>query len=172
MLRAMASATQPVFSLEDYLQMSFEGSTPDFVDGELVERGMTMYPHAKAQGRCYGVLERASVDHPLFPVTEMRLRISEERIRVADVAAFKDVEPTELIPSTPPFIVIEVVSRDDRYVDILSKLEEYRQWGVPHVWLVDPWLRKLNVFTRRLEEVETLEIPEHSIKIAAGDLFD
>ena len=168
----MASATKPVVSVEDYLRMSFEGPAPELVDGELVERGLTMYPHAKAQGRCYGLLDRAAKNYPLFPVTEVRLRVSESRIRVADVAAFKDIEPTELVPSTPPFVVIEIVSRDDRYIDILTKLEEYRQWGVPYVWLVDPWLRKLNVFTGRLELVDRLEIPECGISIQPSDLFD
>ena len=54
----MASATQPVVSLEDYLRMSFEGPSPEFVNGEIVERGMTMYPHAKAQSRCVIALHR------------------------------------------------------------------------------------------------------------------
>lgn len=166
----MASATQPVVSLEDYLRMSFEGPSPEFVNGEIVERGMTMYPHAKAQSRCVIALHRPEGPTALFAVTEMRLRLAENRIRVADVAAFKDEEPTELIPSTPPFIVVEVVSRDDRHVDILMKLEEYRQWGVPHVWLVDPWTRKLHIFTGKLEEVEKLA--ELEISISGPDLFD
>ncbi len=133
---------------------------------------MTMYPHAKAQGRCYGALERAAEHSALFPVTEMRLRLGEDHIRVADVAAFKDEEPTELIPSTPPYIVVEIVSRDDRHVDILTKLEGYRHWGVPHCWLVDPWTRKLHVYTGRLEEVDQLEIAELSISITPAELFD
>lgn len=94
------------------------------------------------------------------------------RIRVADVAVFKGARPTEQIPSTPPFIVIEVVSRDDRYVDILTKLEEYRAWGVQHVWLVDPWLRKLNAYKHGLEEVERLGAAECEISISPADLFD
>lgn len=172
MLRAMSSATQPVLSLEDYLVMSFEGPAPDLVDGSLVERGEPVYLHSKTQGRCFRMLDDAARSVPLYAGPEMRLRLSETRVRVADIAAFKDVEPDEQTPSTPPFIVIEVVSPDDRYVDILTKLDEYRRWGVPHVWLVDPWLRKLHVFTGRLEQVEKLEIPEHAISIAGSDLFD
>jgi Uma2 family endonuclease len=168
----MASATKPVVSVEEYLRMSFEGPAPDFLDGELVERGEPVYSHSRTQGRCFRMLDDASRRVALYPGPEMRLRIGGNRIRVADVAAFKDAEPAEQIPSTPPFIVIEVVSRDDRYVDILIKLEEYRRWGVPHVWLVDPWLRKLNIFTTRLEEVERLEIPECEISIQPADLFE
>jgi Uma2 family endonuclease len=54
----------------------------------------------------------------------------------------------------------------------LTKLGEYQEWGVPHVWLVDPWLRKLNVYSGRLEEIERLEVAELSISIRAEDLFD
>ncbi len=168
----MASATKPVISMEDYLQMSFEGPAPDFVDGDLVERGVAMYSHSKAQGRCFRMLDRAAAHHALFPGPEMRLQVGENRIRVADVAAYKDSEPAEETPSKPAFIVVEVVSRDDRYVDILIKLAEYREWGVVHIWLVDPWLRKLNVFSGHLQEVERLEIPELDISILPADLFD
>ena len=172
MLRAMASATQPVVSLSDYLTTSFEWPAPEFVDGELVERREPRLPHSIAQGRCLRVLARAPESAQLIAGPELRLRSSVSRIRVADVAVFKGARPTEQIPSTPPFIVIEVVSRDDRYVDILTKLEEYRAWGVQHVWLVDPWFRKLNVYKHGLEEVERLQAPECEISIFPADLFD
>jgi Uma2 family endonuclease len=170
MLRAMASAAQSILSVEDYLRMSFEGPSPDYVDGELVKRGEPVYLHSKTQGRCFRMLEKAG--RRLFVGPEMRLRVGETQIRIADLAAFQDVEPTEQIPSTPPFIVIEVVSPDDRYIDIHTKLEQYRKWGVPHVWLVDPWLRKLHAFTAKLEEVDKLEIPELGISMTPSDLFD
>ncbi len=170
MLRAMASATQPVLTLEDYFRMRFQGAAMELVDGELVERGEPVYLHSKTQGRCFRLLEKPSKG--LFSGTEMRLRLGENRIRIADVAAFRGSEPTDQTPSTPPFIVIEVVSPDDRYLDIHTKLEEYRRWGVEHVWLVDPWSRKLHAYPGRLEEVDKLEIPTLEISIGASDLFD
>ena len=172
MLRAMASATQPVLSVEDYLRMSFEGTSPEYVDGELVERSEPVLLHSITQERCLRMLDRSPEGGQLIKGPEMRLRIGESRIRIADVAAFRGARPTEQIPSTPPFLVIEVVSPGDRYIDIHRKLEEYRKWGVEHVWLVDPWLRKLHALTGRLEEVDALEISELGISITGADLFD
>jgi Uma2 family endonuclease len=37
------------------------------------------------------------------------------------------------VPDTPPLIVVEILSPDDRLTEVREKLEEYRAWGVPHV---------------------------------------
>jgi len=169
MLRAMASATQPVLSLEDYLQTSFEGTPPEYVEGELVGRSEPVFLHSITQARCLRLLDKAGARLLMGP--EMRLQVGERRIRIADVAAFLETAPSEQIPTTPPFVVIEVVSPDDRYLDIRRKLDEYHRWGVEHVWLVDPWSRKLHAYPGRLEEVEKLEIPALGISITAADLF-
>jgi Uma2 family endonuclease len=100
------------------------------------------------------------------------LRTGADRYRIADLAVFWDEEPSEEISSEPPYLVAEIVSRDDRYLDILTKLAEYRQWGVEHVWLVDPWLRKLYVFDGRLCEVDRLEIPEIGLAAEPAEIFD
>ncbi|MBI1355610.1 MAG: hypothetical protein GC160_14830 [Acidobacteria bacterium] len=171
MLRAMAT-TKAAVSVEDYLAMSFDGPAPELIDGELVDRGEAMYPHAKAQSRISAIFGRNRQAAALFPAVAMRLQLGEDRIRIADVAVFRGAEPTELIPSQPPFLVVEVVSRDDRYVDILSKLSEYREWGVEHIWLVDPWLRRLSVFDGDLHTVPSLRIPDAGVAIPPERLFD
>jgi Uma2 family endonuclease len=28
----------------------------------------------------------------------------------------------------------------------LQKLDEYQRWGVPHIWVVDPWLERLSTY--------------------------
>ena len=68
------------------------------------------------------------------------------RIRIPDVAVFHPQEPAELVPSDPPLVVVEIVSREDRHTEIIQKFEEYRAWGVPHIWLADPWQRQLSVY--------------------------
>jgi Uma2 family endonuclease len=168
----MAMATKAAVSVEEYLAMSFDGPAPELVDGEIVERGEVMYPHAKAQIRLGSEFEVQRQNHKLFAATEMRLRLDPEIVRVADLAVFRNSEPTELIPSAPPILVAEIVSRDDRYIDILGKLGEYRDWGVEHVWLVDPWLRRLSVFDGDLHSVRSLSLPDIGIEITPEQLFD
>lgn len=164
-------STKVAVSLEDYLAMSFEAETPELVDGELVARGEAVYPHAKAQSRAYGAFERAADSQPIYPGVEVRLRTGREKVRVADVAVFRGEEPIELIPSQPPFVVIEVVSRDDRHVDILTKLAEYHAWGVEHIWLIDPWTRRLSFFDGELHVVPALQLPDVGVHLTPERLF-
>ena len=51
------------------------------------------------------------------------------------------------VPDTPPFVVIEILSKDDRYAEVIQKLDEYREWGVPNIWLIDPITKHLSVHT-------------------------
>jgi Uma2 family endonuclease len=71
---------------------------------------------------------------------------------IPDVAVFYPHEPG-LVPDTPPLIAIEILSPDDRLTKVREKLEEYRAWGVPHVWLVDPHSRRLYSCDEGLREV-------------------
>jgi len=47
------------------------------------------------------------------------------------------------VPDAPPLLVAEVLSLDDRLTAVREKLEEYKAWGVAHVWLVDPHTKRL-----------------------------
>ena len=91
---------------------------------------------------------------------------------MADLAVFFGAEPSAPIPDAPPYVVVEVLSPDDRFSEIMEKLEEYRAWGIPNIWFVDPWARKLNVYgASGLVQVESLNLPEYNFQITAADLF-
>jgi Uma2 family endonuclease len=68
-------------------------------------------------------------------------------------------------------IAIEILSPDDRLTEVREKLEEYRRWGVPHVWLVDPHSRRLYVCTTGLCEVSSFHVPEFELQIHPADIF-
>ena len=70
--------------------------------------------------------------------------------------------------------MVEVVSRDDRYTKkILEKLEDYHAWGVPHIWLIDPWQRKLSIHgPEGLTAVSVLRVPELNLTASPAELFD
>jgi Uma2 family endonuclease len=44
-----------------------------------------------------------------------------------------------------PYIVIEILSPEDRVADMNEKLRDYFDKGVPNVWVVDPRARDLTV---------------------------
>jgi len=68
-------------------------------------------------------------------------------------------------------VVIEVLSPDDRMAAVLEKLEEYRGWGVRHVWLVDPHSRRMYAWDAGLREVERLAAVEVGVEIGAVAVF-
>ena len=164
----MAAHTQT--PVEEYLRTSFDGLEPDYLDGEIVERGMPNLPHSNAQRRLMmwfgGMEEKLS----LHCFADLRLCVGERRYRVADLAVFQG-RPAEDVPSTPPLVAIEILSPDDRFAAILTKLEEYRTWGVAHVWFVNPIDRKLYVYSAGLSEVAALSLPEYGVEIAAPEVF-
>ena len=103
----------------------------------------------------------------LFAYPAVTLQLSPSRYRIADVAVFAaDFPPGTNYPTEPSEVVIEVVSEDDRHVEILRKLADYHAWGVKHIWLVDPWTRKFFVYDASgLHEVPAFELPEYNAKI-------
>jgi Uma2 family endonuclease len=55
---------------------------------------------------------------------------------------------------------------------VREKLEEYKSWGVPHVWLVDPHTKRLYMCDQVLVEVTSLQIPELSIELLPNQIFE
>ncbi len=165
-------ATKAVIPVEEYLRTSFEGPDREFVNGEVVERNVGEKPHSAVQARLIELFYELRRKYPLYSLPELRLKLSPRRYRVPDLAVFAGEQPAEDVPSSPPLIVVEVVSRDDRYTEVIRKLAEYHEWGVPHVWLVDPWMRKLYVYMgSALSEVAAFEIPEYNARIRGEDVF-
>ena len=164
-------AAHPQMSVEEYLRTSFEVDC-DYVDGEVVERNEGEMPHSETMTDLMGLLYNLGkkLSFHVYPV--LRMRLAATRYRVADIAVFAGEKPTERFPSQPPLIAIEILSRDNRYSDVLSKLEDYRAWGVRHIWFVDPALRKIHVYSAAtLTEVPAFQIPEYNVEISAAEIF-
>ena len=85
---------------------------------------------------------------------------------------YAGAEPTERVPTNPPLVAIEILSPLDRHSEVMQKFEEYSDWGVQHIWLVDPNRRKLEMYhAGTLSEVAVLEIPEYDVRFTALDIF-
>jgi Uma2 family endonuclease len=161
----MAATT--LLSTDQYLASHFGEREPEFVRGELVQRPMPTWLHGRLQHllsvRLHGVG---------FCGTEVRMRLSGDLFRIPDVAVYAVASPAEQFPSSPPFIVVEVASPDDRLPNFLQKLEEYRVWGVQHVWVVELELRKFYVYNAAgMAQVSQFELPEFNFVVSAVELF-
>ena len=158
-------------TVEEYLHTSFPDLDREYRDGELVERSVPDYPHGRTQiliGICFEAWRKK---FSLYASSETRLKLREDRYLIPDVSVFRPAPPPG-IPDTPPFVVIEILSPDDRMSDVRDKLEEYKAWGVPHVWLVDPHSRRMYTCEAGLAETATLKIPELGVEITAADIFE
>jgi Uma2 family endonuclease len=152
--------------------MSFEGPDPEYLDGELVERNLGGEKHSSTQINLGAILHSLRKKHGFHVRPEIHMRLAPTRIRVADLAVFLE-KPADEIPSSPPHVVVEIVSPGDRYQEILEKLKEYRAWGIRHIWLVDPGSRNFSVYDDAgLREVPALELPEFELTIQKSDVFE
>ena len=149
-----------VLPVADYLHTSFPDLDKEYRDGELVERSLPDYLHSKTQGLLILLLGALRKAFPVFVCPELRVRIRPGLIRIPDVSVFYPNEPQELVPATPPFVAIEILSPDDRMPDVRNKLTEYRAWGVSYVWLVDPHSKRLYTWeTQTWSKWTTCEYP-------------
>ena len=165
-------ATQTLIPIEEYMRTAYEPDA-EFVGGEIVERNLGENPHSAAQVRLVEIFYELRKKHPVYCRTELRMRLAPARIRIPDVAIFHPKEPTELVPSDAPLVIVEIVSREDRHTEIIEKFEEYRAWGVPNIWLADPWQRQLSVYgDNGLTAVGSLQLSEFGLEITAADIFD
>jgi Uma2 family endonuclease len=73
---------------------------------------------------------------------EQRAQVKSNRYRVTDVCVLGPETPREEIITHPPFLCLEILSKDDTMSDIMERVEEYLAMAVPYVWVVDPWRRR------------------------------
>src|ERR1700722_18286844 len=127
-----------ITSVEEYLGTSFPDLDREYRDGELVERALPDYFHSKTQAFFVAIFVALRKRFPIFTCPQLRLKLREGLFLIPDVSVFFGSEPPR-IPDYPPLVAIEILSPDDRMAAVRAKLEEYRAWGVQHVWLVDPY---------------------------------
>jgi Uma2 family endonuclease len=161
-----------LISESEYLSGGFPDPTPEYVCGELIERAMPNRQHSRAQGELYFRFRQDEDRLRLHPFTELRVCVAPGHYRIGDLFVYAGAEPTELVPPEVPLVAVEIVSPDDRYEDLMTKLAEYEAWGVRHIWLADPGLRRLAVYSNgSLTAVDAFELPEYGLRIEAAAIL-
>src|SRR5206468_968024 len=114
-----ATALIPV---EEYLRTSYPDGDREYVEGEVLERNVGELPHSDMQGRIYRYLMNR---YPQFwAAVEARLQVSPRRFRVPDIMLFAGPMPEGRIATTPPHVVVEILSPEDRAGYIQDKIED------------------------------------------------
>jgi len=85
-----------------------------------------------------------------FTLGGVKLAIQPRRGRIPDLACYGAGKrlPREGVVTVPPDVVIEVVSSrpEDERRDRIAKPQDYAELGASYYWIVDPWLRSIEIF--------------------------
>ena len=127
-----------LISIDEYLRTSFDPDC-DFVEGEVLERNVGKRKHSYAQGEIVSWFGRRKDVQLLQALPELRMRVAPGRVRIPDVVVCEMPLPDEEIFTSPPYLCIEVMSPDDTMSAMQDRLDDYLQFGVPNMWVIDPW---------------------------------
>ena len=154
--------TATAVTLEEYLRTCYEPDA-EYVAGQLVERNVGEWKHGMLQALITGLFVERGKGH-FRVMTEMRMRVTNEpRYRIPDICVVSIAHPYERFLTKPPHLAIEVVSLDDEPAEMLAKIGEYLAMGIPHIWVADP-------YKRRVVEADAQGIRESASRIVGTDL--
>jgi Uma2 family endonuclease len=139
-------ATTSLVSVVEYLSTSY---SPDreYVDGVVVERNVGELSHSTVQRELTIFLGIRHKELGIWVYPEQRVQVTPTRYRVPDLCVVAGRKPQEQILTPPPFLCIEILSKDDRAGETQEKIDDYLACGVPYVWVVDPERRRGYIHT-------------------------
>lgn len=125
-------------TIAKYLSTSYEPEC-EFVNGRLENRHAGLKTHSVALGSAMLWLFKNVHSHSVVPI--LRIRTSPMCVRVADICVIpRDIN--DEVPTTPPALWVEILSPDDRWSRLHRKLTEILTFGVPTIWIIDPYERQ------------------------------
>jgi Uma2 family endonuclease len=171
-------ATQPIgdrfIPVEEYLSTGYDPDC-EYDDGVIVERNLGEFEHSFLQILLGTIFTNNMDSWGVFGLTEQRLQIKPRRFLIPDVCVLRVGSPREKILTHPPLVAIEIMSPEDTIRRTAAKAIEYREFGVEHVWVIDPTARVAYRGTPSgLELVPSgeLSVPGTPIVVRIGELFE
>jgi Uma2 family endonuclease len=168
----MSSTT--LVSVQDYLATSYRPDR-DFLDGELQERNLGELEHSRLQSAILVWFWTHREEWNILPLVEQRVQVARTRFRIPDVTVLRPDQAREPIITVPPLILIEVLSKDDTLRSMRERVDDYLNFGVRHVWILDPGSKRAYVCTpTAFQEPEhgVLVVPDTPIRLVLRELFD
>jgi Uma2 family endonuclease len=174
-------ATQPIgdqpgrfITVEEYLSTGYEPDC-EYEDGVVVERNLGEFEHSFLQ-IILGTIFTNNMDAwGVFALTEQRVQINPRKFLIPDVCVLRVGAPTDPIVAQPPLIAIEILSPEDTRRRTTQKIAAYLDFGIEHVWVIDPRKRIAYRGTHAgLEPVADgeLTVPETEIVVRVPELFE
>ena len=167
----MASST--LVSVQEYLASVYRPDR-DFVDGELQERNLGELEHSLLQTATVTWFWTRKDEWKVLPLVEQRIQVSPTRFRVPDVTILREDQPREPIVTVPPLLLIEILSKDDSLRSMRERVDDYLDFGVKHVWILDPATRRAYLCTKTAfqePEGDDLTVSGTPIRVSLKALF-
>jgi Uma2 family endonuclease len=128
-------------SLEEYLSTIYRPDA-EYVGGELKERNVGELEHARMVKAILRWFEQYESSWELEALPDVRVQVSAENYRVPDICLRPTANPDVRYVTSAPAVVVEVLSPEDSISDYRARIADYRQKGIPGIWVVDPKTRK------------------------------
>jgi Uma2 family endonuclease len=166
----MPAGTQ--ISVEEYLHTVYRPDC-DYVDGVVEERNLGERDHSWIQGRLVAFFLTRFKETGIAALPEWRFQTTPTRFRIPDIVVTRG-KPDEQILTKPPLLCIEIVSPEDRISRTNLRIQEYLDFGVPVVWLVDPAERRVWVYrkTGMKEASDSVSLDGTDITVPFSEIFD
>ncbi|MGH9324177.1 MAG: Uma2 family endonuclease [Vicinamibacteria bacterium] len=158
--------------VEEYLSTSYRPDR-EYVDGTLLERNVGEWDHSKLQMLVSAYLYNRRKVLGVHVVPEQRVQVTPTRFRVPDVCVVAGREPDEQILTSPPFLCVEILSRDDRMSEMQERINDYLSFGVRYVWVIDPRTKRAHAHTSEgsHEVKDALRTENPEILVPLEELF-
>jgi len=107
--------------------------------GQPVQKAMPTWIHSMLQKIIMRFLDDAGYES----AAELKLKISADFQPLPDVSAVRPGQVEVPYPTRPVEVVVEILSPDDQFSQILTKCQFYGEIGIPYVYVVDPETRQV-----------------------------
>ena len=109
-------------TLDEYLATAHDPDY-DFVNGSLEKRHVGEWDHGTLQLKI-GAYFLARYESLGMRVVPERILVSADRVGIPDLCLFLK-DPNQRVPTTPPFLCIEILSPEDRMSRIEVRINDY-----------------------------------------------
>ncbi len=160
--------------LSEYLSTTYRPDR-EYVDGEIVERNLGEYEHSRPLARLAGLFGAREAELDIVVLIGQRVQVTPSRFRIPDVCLLAADAPDEQIITHPPFLCIEILSKDDTVSSTVERLDDFLGMGVPNIWLIDPKNRRGYRYTSEglLEAKDgVLRSSVEAVALPLAELFD
>jgi Uma2 family endonuclease len=165
---------EPFVTVEEYLHTSYRPDC-DYVDGRVEERNLGEHDHGFLQAFLSALFTNNRTAWQVRTVTEVRTQVKGARFRVPDVSVLRADAPRDAIIRHPQLIAIEILSPEDRLNRLQEKVDDYLEFGVENIWIIDPETRKAwtaDASGFHLAQNGELTVPGTLICVVLSKLFE